>query len=116
LSRDYQSLAKVTKKFLAPLVIENGFTLANNMFSRESSSWNECFMLQASSYANPHFWANVGLHLPRLEEFYGAVSLIKVDGEWLKISNVIPGHGQTDRRVSSGIEDALRLGCRGLDD
>jgi hypothetical protein len=72
-TRDYQSLPKSAKKLLLPLVSEKGFAFGDNMFVRQNQSWHECFSLQASSYGNPHFWVNVGLNLPLLEEFYRVV-------------------------------------------
>jgi hypothetical protein len=69
--RDYGSFAKASTRLLAPRVESLGYRpWYGGGFGQEKSDWVEGFFLQQSQWGSGDFCVTMGIHVPRLEEFW----------------------------------------------
>ena len=75
--RDYGSFSKASSKLLAPLVAPFGFSpTIGASFSRVHDGWLDSFFLQQIAYGYGDFCVNVGIAVPKLNEYWQVESSI----------------------------------------
>ena len=69
--RDYGSFSKAATQRLAPRIADLGYRkIKGGIFGRDKLGWVEGFFLQQSQWGSGKFRVSIGIHLPKLYDFY----------------------------------------------
>jgi Domain of unknown function (DUF4304) len=69
--RDYGNFSKAAARLLKPMIEPLGYRqIKGAAFGRQRDGWIEGFFLQQSAWGGGHFYVNVGLNVPALDDFW----------------------------------------------
>lgn len=104
--RDYGNFSKTASRLLKPLVSQHGYSqFAGASFSRNRQEWLEGFFLQQTQWGGGHFWVNIGIDVPGLNDLWlnsSAKSFGLLIGE--RLDNQGVDHGAAPYPASNAAE------------
>lgn len=73
MKRDYGSFATASTRWLAPQIASLGFIpWTGGAFGRDRGLWVEGLFLQQSQWGSGDFCVNVGIHVPKLQDYFAS--------------------------------------------